>query len=111
MTPEGKVKKIITVYLTWLAEYLDKHGKSLHYSMFVPTGYGRNNTLDFTICLAGHFIAIEAKAPGEWLTSQQRITCRDILRSGGTVFIISGPEGMDSFARWVERNADRFLAD
>jgi hypothetical protein len=72
--------------------------------MFVPKGFGRRNVLDYTICLFGWFVAIETKAPNEWLTLLQRNTCRNILRSGGTVFIISNDEGLNAFKRWVDRH-------
>lgn len=104
MTPEGRVKKIISSYLDGLKEHLDSRGKSLYYSMFVPTGYGKRNSLDYTICFAGRHVAIEAKAPDEDLTPNQRFTARDIVRSGGTVFIISGAEGLEAFKRWVVRH-------
>jgi hypothetical protein len=105
MTPEGKVKKLVTTYL----DQLKDNGFPLYYSMFVPVGYGKRNTLDYTLCLAGHFVAIEAKAPGEDLRPTQRLTCREMLQSGATVFIVSGGEGLDAFKRWVERHADRII--
>ncbi len=108
MTPEGRVKKLITSYLEDLKERLTcGDNPAMYYSMFVPTGYGRRNSLDYTICLWGHFIGIEAKAPGEDLTLNQRHTCRDLYWSGATVFIVSGSEGLEAFKRWVDRNADR----
>ena len=106
MTPEGRVKKIVTTYLDELSVRLTAYGQGLYVSMFVPTGYGKRNTLDYTICLCGKFVAIETKAPGEWLTALQREAARTIYRSGGTVFIVSGPEGLDAFKRWVDRNVD-----
>jgi hypothetical protein len=98
MTPEGRVKRKIS-------DYLDSLGDLVYKIMFVPTGYGRRNQLDYTLCLYGQFVAIEAKAPGEWLTELQRITCRTIYRAGGAVFIISGPEGLAALKRWVDRHA------
>ena len=109
MTKEGRVKKMVSSYLVDLQLSLDKKGVQVYVSMFVPSGYGKNNTLDYTVCFAGHFVAIETKAPGEWLTGPQRITCRTIYQSGGSVFIISGPEGLASFKRWVERHAHRLF--
>jgi hypothetical protein len=76
----------------------------LHVNMFVPHGYGKRNQLDYTTCIFGQFVAIETKAPGEWLTPLQRVTARNIVRSGGKVFIISGIEGLRSFMEWVERH-------
>jgi hypothetical protein len=72
--------------------------------MFVPTGYGKRNTLDYTICYAGRFVAIETKRPDEDLTPLQKLTVRAIIRSGGEVFIISGPEGLQAFKNWVAKN-------
>lgn len=103
MTPEARVKKMVSSYLDTIKDYV-------YITMFVPTGYGANNTLDYTLCFAGHFVAIETKAPGKWLTGIQRLTCQKILRSGGTVFIISGPEGLAALKRWVERHAHRLSA-
>ena len=106
-TPEGRVKKMVTSYLEELANKLEKHyGLEIHVNMFVPFGYGKRNQLDYTMCIFGHFVVIETKAPGEWLTPLQRVTVRNIYRSGGKVFIISGPEGLAAFRRWVEYVAE-----
>jgi len=110
VTPEARVKKSVSLYLTDVAKELDAKGLELYVSMFVPVGYGKRNSLDYTLCFAGHYVAIETKAPGEWLTGLQRQTCRAIYRSGGTVFIISGPEGLAALKRWVERHAHRLFA-
>jgi len=110
MTPEGKVKKMVSTYLDELAAYLDTRGLELYQSMFVPSGYGKNNTLDFTLCLAGHYVGIETKPPGKWLTPIQRLTCRNLYYSGATVFIISGPAGLQAFKDWVKRN-EHWLTD
>ena len=103
MTPEGRVKKLVSSYLEDVKILLDKAGLDLYSTMFVPTGFGRRNQLDYTLCIYGRFVAIETKAPGEWLTPLQRQTCRSILRSGGKVFIISGAEGLEAFKRWMDR--------
>lgn len=110
MTPEGRVKKMVSSYLKELQKRLTDRGLDLYWTMHVPTGYGKNNHLDYTFCLAGHFVAIETKAPGEWLTALQRQTCRQMLASGASVFIISSPEGLASFVNWVERN-ERWIFD
>lgn len=111
MTPEGRVKKAISIYLDSLREFLDTHGLDMYYTMFVPSGYGKNNSLDYTLCLCGHFVAIEAKAPGEWLTPAQRLTARSMYYSGATVFIISGPDGLAALKRWIERHKPVMLED
>lgn len=104
MTPEGRVKKLVSTYLNVLKEYLDEYELEMYSSMFVPTGYGKRNSLDYQLCIAGHFVAIETKAPGEDLTPLQRQTCRSMYNSGATVFIISGMEGLEAFKNWVKRN-------
>lgn len=103
MTPEGRVKKLVSSYLEDIKNLLDTTDWDMYSTMFVPTGFGRRNQLDYTLCIYGRFVAIETKAPGEWLTPLQRQTCRNILRSGGKVFIISGAEGLEAFKRWMER--------
>lgn len=99
MTPEGRVKKLVSTYLN----VLDTSGQNVYYTMFVPVGYGRRNSLDYTICIHGRYVGIETKAPGQDLTPTQRLTCRDIYLSGGKVFIVSGGEGLDAFKRWAGR--------
>ena len=101
MTPEGLLKKKVSSYLDILEE-------KAHYSMFVPVGYGRRNTLDFTLCFCGQFAAIETKVPGKWLTPLQRQTARSIVQAGGKVFIVSGEEGLNAFKRWAERTLQNF---
>jgi hypothetical protein len=71
---------------------------------FVPTGYGKNNQLDIMLCIAGHLVIIEAKAPGKWLTDLQVIACVNAYKSGATVFIISNEEGLEAFKNWVKKN-------
>ena len=108
MTPEGRVKKLVSSYLEDLQIDLDKIGMELYCSMIVPVGYGKRNQLDYTLCLYGYFVAIETKAPGEWLTPLQRQTARNIIRSGGKVFIVSGEEGLNAFKRWTEKTMQGF---
>ena len=100
MTPEGKVKSLINKYLSTLRDPLSD--VEIYVEMPVPTGFGKSG-LDYTMCLWGHFVVIEAKAPGEWLTPRQRDRALSILGAGGTVFVISGPVGLQAFSDWVVR--------
>lgn len=100
MTPEGRVKAVITNYLNTLQR--PNSGVVCYYRMPVPTGYGKPG-LDYEGCINGRFFAIEAKAPGEWLTPRQRRTTIEILSGGGAVFCVSSSAGVQSFKRWVER--------
>jgi hypothetical protein len=90
---ESDVKKKVSAYLDSLPCY---------WRMPVPFGYGKPG-LDYEGCLYGWFFAIETKAPGFWLTPRQRGTAREMLRSGGAVFVISGDKGLDAFKRWVHK--------
>lgn len=104
MTPEGKVKKLVSSYLEDLAEKLDSLGLEMYTTMVVPVGYGKRNSLDYLLCLAGHLVAIETKAPDGDLTPNQRLTVRNLLNSGATVFVISGMDGLNALKAWVKRN-------
>ena len=85
MTPEGKVKKAIK-------RTLDKY-KGLYVFMPVPSGFGKSS-LDYVICWAGRFLAIEAKAPGKTLTPRQKAIRGQIERAGGKVIVIDGEVGI-----------------
>jgi hypothetical protein len=81
MTPEGKVKKLVSSYL--------RQVPGLWYTMPVPSGYGES-TLDYMGCYEGRFFAIETKKPGGKPTARQLQTIQAMERSGGKVFIIDG---------------------
>lgn len=104
MTPEGKVKEEIKKLLAGYEPLTN-----LWYDMPVPRGFGRSQ-LDFTLCFCGLFLAIEAKAPGEWLTGGQKITAWNMYCAHGSVFIISNHEGIAALRRWMERVYDRATA-
>lgn len=53
MTPESKIKKEITAYLTSIGAWYDNP---------VRTGYGRRGVPDIVVCYRGYFLAIEVKA-------------------------------------------------
>lgn len=82
MTPEGRVKKQITALL--------KQYPHVFYDMPVPGGYGKS-TLDYIGCAGGLFFAIEAKAPGNVPTDQQKLLLGRIEQAGGVTFVVSGP--------------------
>lgn len=92
MTPEGKIKKVISNYL--------KRIDGLFYNMPVPGGYGVS-TLDYLGCYRGKFFAIEAKAPGKKPTDRQRIMMEDIEDAGGKCFVIDS-EDLSELETWVE---------
>lgn len=99
MTPEGKVKAEIN---RTISRY-----KAVYKFMPVPSGYGPSS-LDYLLCANGHFIGIEAKAPGKKPTDRQNMCIKAIERAGGTVFVIDGSAGcsdLDAFLKEVLKNA------
>lgn len=79
-TPESKVKdKIKTI--------LAKHG--VYYAMPIGTMYGNSGVPDFLCCVAGHFLAIEAKAGKGKTTALQDKNLRLIRAQGGTALVIN----------------------
>jgi hypothetical protein len=67
---------------------LDALGDNCWRFMPVQSGYG-TPSLDFMICVKGHFIAIETKKDAATpLTSRQSSTVRDMVKAGGRVFVV-----------------------
>jgi hypothetical protein len=94
MTPEGKIKNNIN-------KVLDKYKGRVYKFMPVPGGFGPSS-LDYILCVAGTFVAIEAKAPGKKPTPRQNAIIGAIRRSGGTVFVIDGSTAqLDNFLALV----------
>lgn len=81
-TPEGRVKAKVR-------KVLEKYP---HWGFWpVPTGYGRTS-LDYIGCINGRFFAIETKAPGKKPTPLQEQTMKQMMHSGGIVFLVVGGE-------------------
>jgi hypothetical protein len=79
MTPEGKIKAKVKRALNSLSRC---------YS-FMPVQMGMGAaTLDYLCCINGHFVAIETKAPGKYLTPRQQLTSDTIKAAGGEVFVV-----------------------
>lgn len=96
MTPEGRVKKWVDALLASFATH-----KPMWWYKPVQHGFGKR-ALDYIGCCNGKFFSIETKAPDEWLTPYQRGTAREIIESGGAVFIISTIEGAAALGRWLK---------
>lgn len=77
MTPEGRVKEKVKKALAVLPQ--------CYRFMPVQNGMGTPG-LDFYTCIAGRFVAIETKTPGNHLTERQSLTAEQITQSGGIVF-------------------------
>lgn len=87
MTPEGKVKAEIKVYL-------DSLGVNCWYFMPMMMGYGRKGIPDIVGCLCGEFFAIEVKAPGKEkaTTPWQERELHRVSQAGGYAIVISSVE-------------------
>lgn len=93
MTPEGKIKQQVN-------RIIDRY-KGIYKHMPVPVGYG-TQTLDYLLCVNGHFLAIETKAPGKKPTPRQRDTIERMERAGGIVLVIDGPDGLAKLTQVLE---------
>jgi hypothetical protein len=88
-TPEGKVKVGIKAYLK---------AKGVWYCMPMGTGFGSSGVPDFLICYRGHFVAIEAKAPGRIAntTAGQKDQIAKILSNGGRAVVVDSASQLDA---------------
>ena len=80
MTPEAAVKKQIR-------KILEEEG--VYYAMPMGTGYGNSGVPDFLCCVAGKFVAIEAKAGKGKTTALQDANIERIGKAKGTALIIN----------------------
>lgn len=85
MTPEGKIKSKFNKKLLQLsAAYPDR----IFRRMPVTRGMG-GPLLDYILCIAGRFVAVEAKRDKDHsMTTQQINTMHEIEQAGGRVFLI-----------------------
>jgi hypothetical protein len=95
LTPEGKVKAAVN-------RIIDKY-KSVYKFMPVPSGYGPSS-LDYLLCINGHFVAIETKAPGKKPTDRQKMIIGQITRAGGVVFVIDSTDATHELETFLERH-------
>lgn len=79
MTPEARVKKVVTRQLKDLGCY---------YFYPVTGGYGRSGVPDIVGCYRGKFFAIECKANGNTTTALQSMNLTNIKKAGGNCWVI-----------------------
>lgn len=90
-TPESKIKAKVNKFLKPLIDA----GK-VHKLMPVQRGLGAVG-LDYHLCVAGHYVAIETKAGGDKkLTPRQRNTADKIIDAGGKVYVVCDDESLES---------------
>ena len=92
-TPEAKVKAKIK-------DLLKQHG--IYYAMPIGTGYGNSGVPDFLCCVAGHFLAIEAKAGKGKTTALQDKHISQINAQGGTALVVN-EENLSELATLLEQ--------
>ena len=79
-TPEGRVKDKVRKKLK---------AASAYWHMPVQNGMGKP-ALDFHVCAKGFYAAVETKAPGGKPTARQVLTAAEVVRAGGSFFLIDG---------------------
>jgi Holliday junction resolvase len=89
MTPEAKVKKVVTQQLKALGAY---------YFYPVTGGYGRSGVPDIVGCYKGKFFAIECKAGTNKPTPLQELNIEQIKQSSGLALVIN-EENMDTVTK------------
>ena len=84
MTPEAKVKKVVSKQLKELQEQF-----KLYYFYPATGGYGRSGVPDIVGCYKGMFFGIECKAGKNTPTALQEKNLRDIALADGLQVVIN----------------------
>jgi len=92
MTPEAKVKKQIRKIL---------EAEGVYYAMPMGTGYGNSGVPDFLCCVAGTFMAIEAKAGKGKTTALQDEHIAQIKAAQGVALVIN-EKNIDELVRMLQ---------
>lgn len=83
MTPEGKVKAVVT-------KLLKSYGTRVYFEMPVPGGYGKSG-LDYIGFANGRGFAVETKKnENSEPTDRQKKVIREMKAAGAHVFVIQG---------------------
>ncbi len=91
-TPEGRVKgKIRTRLKEWVAA-----GYPLWWFWPQAGPFGRAGVPDLVMCVGGHFLAVEVKAPGGKPTVLQGTVIDAILVAGGEAVCVDSVEAFNS---------------
>ena len=101
MTPEGKVKQIITRRID------QRFGRDTYRIMPMGTGRGTSGQPDFVYCIRGLFVGIEAKAPGGKPTALQSRALERIIRAGGMARVVDSERSLLAFLDLVEDRINR----
>lgn len=94
MTPEGKVKKLVTTALK---------SRGIWYYFAAANGYGRSGIPDIIAVVRGVFVGIECKADRTKKPTDLQLACRDaIVAAGGQWYLIYDKESCDQVMKNIE---------
>lgn len=97
MTPERRVKKVVTDQLKKLGAY---------YFYPVTGGYGASGVPDIVGCYRGRFFAIECKAGRNRPTELQTMQIEKIQNQGGIAWIVN-EENMNDVAATLQSRTEK----
>ena len=92
LTPEAKVKKVVTTQLKERGAY---------YFFPMTGGYGSSGVPDIIGCIDGLFFGIECKAGKNTTTALQDKNIADIQRTGGCALVVN-EQNMRTFWQEIE---------
>lgn len=92
-TPEVKVK-------TQIKKILDDVGA--YYVMPISGGFGNSGALDYSVCIRGRYVGIEAKAGKNKPTALQLYHMTQIRKAGGLAFVVN-EENLEDFKNELKR--------
>jgi hypothetical protein len=97
-TPEGKIKAKVNKLLAWYSPYVYR---------FMPVQMGMGApALDYFLCVACDFVAVETKIPGKKLTPRQEQTALAIKTAGGKVFVVYDDNSLAELKRYLDEVFD-----
>ena len=109
-TPEGKVKAaidaLLTKYKIYSAAKVGAFPADAVGWVFKPvqgSAFGVSGIPDYLGFYRGYGWAVEAKAHGKKPTGFQKLQIDAISCSGGTVFVVDGPETLKIFEEWLKK--------
>lgn len=75
--------------------------KGVYHFKYFGNAYSTAGILDLTLCVNGHFVAVELKAEKGKLSPLQEYNIKEIEKSGG-IAIVLRPSGFESFKKLIE---------
>lgn len=99
-TPEAKVKQKIKALLK-------QHGA--YFTMPVMAGLATNGTPDFSVCHAGRYLGLEAKAGAGQPTALQWLRMDEIVAAGGCSMVVN-EAGLGLVEQWLKNPSMRVAA-